>query len=145
MIYLYIYIFFSPIRLLIIQFPIDMLSFCVFTDDRAREAFYVGPPAKDKLPKVLHQLKPFNYSSFKDDSYWLIDIVFLYLQGTSAGSVLVGAISYGKVSFGVNNDGKNPEKNPASYSISYIVPPAQVIVFSLILFLLFTPSFCSLG
>lgn len=24
------------------------------TDDRAKEAFYVGPPAKDKLPKVLH-------------------------------------------------------------------------------------------
>ncbi|KAH6782852.1 tripeptidyl peptidase ii [Perilla frutescens var. hirtella] len=62
-----------------------------------KEAFYVGPPAKDKLPK-----------------------------GASAGSVLVGSISYGKVSFGVNNEGKNPEKNPVSYSISYIVPPAQL-------------------
>ncbi|XP_047941197.1 tripeptidyl-peptidase 2 isoform X1 [Salvia hispanica] len=62
-----------------------------------KEAFYVGPPAKEKLPK-----------------------------GASAGSVLVGSISYGKVSFGVNNDAKNPEKNPVSYSISYIVPPAQV-------------------
>ncbi|GFP82230.1 tripeptidyl-peptidase 2 [Phtheirospermum japonicum] len=62
----------------------------------SKEAFYVAPPAKDKLPK-----------------------------GTSAGSVLVGAISYGKVSFGVNNDAKNPEKNPVSYSISCIVPPAQ--------------------
>lgn len=46
-----------------------------------------------------------------------------FLQGTSAGSVLVGSISYGKISFGVNNEGKNP----VSYSISYIVPPAQVI------------------
>ncbi|KAL6541573.1 tripeptidyl-peptidase II Tpp2 [Orobanche gracilis] len=61
----------------------------------AKEAFYVAPPAKDKLPK-----------------------------GTSVGSILVGAISYGKVSFGVN-DAKNPEKNPVSYSISCIVPPAQ--------------------
>ncbi|KAK6155687.1 hypothetical protein DH2020_009935 [Rehmannia glutinosa] len=65
--------------------------------DRTKEAFYVGPPAKDKLPK-----------------------------GTSAGSVLVGAISYGKVSFGVNNEAKNPEKNPVSYSISCIVPPVQL-------------------
>ncbi|KAK4492767.1 hypothetical protein RD792_000087 [Penstemon davidsonii] len=63
----------------------------------AKEAFYVGPPSKDKLPK-----------------------------GTSAGSVLIGSISYGKVSFGVNNEGKNPEKNPVSYNISYIVPPTQV-------------------
>ncbi|KAL6545206.1 tripeptidyl-peptidase II Tpp2 [Orobanche hederae] len=62
----------------------------------AKEAFYVAPPAKDKLPK-----------------------------GTSVGSVLVGAISYGKVSFGLNNDAKNPEKNLVSYSISCIVPPAQ--------------------
>ncbi|KAK6155694.1 hypothetical protein DH2020_009942 [Rehmannia glutinosa] len=62
-----------------------------------KEAFYVGPPAKDKLPK-----------------------------GHSAGSVLVGAISYGKVSFGVNNEAKNPEKNPVSYSISCIVPPVQL-------------------
>ena len=23
-------------------------------DDRTKEAFYVGPPAKEKLPKVLH-------------------------------------------------------------------------------------------
>ncbi|GER46667.1 tripeptidyl-peptidase [Striga asiatica] len=63
----------------------------------AKEAFYVAPPAKDKFPK-----------------------------GTSAGSVLVGAISYGKVSFGVNNDATNPEKNPAHYTISCIVPPAQL-------------------
>ncbi|EYU25103.1 hypothetical protein MIMGU_mgv1a000305mg [Erythranthe guttata] len=65
----------------------------------AKEAFYVAPPAKDKLPK-----------------------------GVAAGSVLVGAISYGKVSFGVNNEGKNPEKNPVSYSISYIVPPTPIDV-----------------
>ncbi|KAL0304275.1 UNVERIFIED_CONTAM: Tripeptidyl-peptidase 2 [Sesamum radiatum] len=63
----------------------------------AKEAFYVGPPAKDKLPK-----------------------------GISAGSVLVGAISYGKVAFSINNEGKNPEKNPVSYCISYIVPPVQI-------------------
>ena len=49
-----------------------------------------------------------------------------YLQGASAGSVLIGSISYGKVSFGVNNDGKSPEKNPAYYKVSYVVPPVQV-------------------
>ncbi|XP_051137979.1 tripeptidyl-peptidase 2 [Andrographis paniculata] len=63
----------------------------------SKEAFYVGPPSKDKLPK-----------------------------GIAAGSVLVGSISYGRVSFEVNDEGKNPEKNPAFYSISYIVPPAQI-------------------
>lgn len=58
--------------------------------------------------------------------YILSAHLVVFLQGASAGSVLVGSISYGKVSFGVNNDAKNPEKNPVSYSISYIVPPAQV-------------------
>ncbi|XP_073032784.1 LOW QUALITY PROTEIN: tripeptidyl-peptidase 2 [Primulina eburnea] len=61
-----------------------------------KEAFYLGPPAKDKLPKAV-----------------------------STGSVLVGAISYGKVSLGANSNEKNPEKNPVSYQISYIVPPVQ--------------------
>lgn len=51
-------------------------------------------------------------------------IILLYSQGVSAGSVLVGSITYGKK---VNNDGKNSGKNPASYTISYIVPPPQVV------------------
>ncbi|KAL0371709.1 UNVERIFIED_CONTAM: Tripeptidyl-peptidase 2 [Sesamum calycinum] len=87
----------GPVMVFLSIRPYRYLLICyIFTDDRAKEAFYVGPPAKDKLPK-----------------------------GISAGSVLVGAISYGKLAFGVNNEGKNPEKNPVSYSISYVVPPVQ--------------------
>ncbi|KAL5567987.1 hypothetical protein UlMin_024562 [Ulmus minor] len=58
-----------------------------------KEAFYVGPPSKDKLPKNAPQ-----------------------------GSVLYGAISYGKLSYFGDGEGKNPQKNPASHQISYIVP-----------------------
>ncbi|CAH2078424.1 unnamed protein product [Thlaspi arvense] len=58
-----------------------------------KEAFYVGPPTKDKLPK-----------------------------NTPPGSVLVGEISYGKLSFD-DKEGKNPKDNPVSYPISYVVPP----------------------
>ncbi|CAA0834352.1 Tripeptidyl-peptidase 2 [Striga hermonthica] len=63
----------------------------------AKEAFYVAPPPKDKLPK-----------------------------GVSVGSVLVGTISYGKVPFGVNSGAKNRKKKPGCYTISCIVPPAQL-------------------
>ncbi|KAL7204681.1 hypothetical protein ACSBR2_017734 [Camellia fascicularis] len=59
-----------------------------------KEAFYVGPPTKDKLPK-----------------------------NSPEGSVLLGAISYGKLSFGIQEEGKNPQKNPVSHQISYQVPP----------------------
>ncbi|XP_030500340.2 tripeptidyl-peptidase 2 [Cannabis sativa] len=62
-----------------------------------KEAFYVGPPSKDKLPKNCQH-----------------------------GSVLCGAISYGKLSYHGDGDGKNPQKNPASYKISYIVPPNKL-------------------
>ncbi|XP_010434266.1 PREDICTED: tripeptidyl-peptidase 2 [Camelina sativa] len=58
-----------------------------------KEAFYLGPPTKDKLPKNSPQ-----------------------------GSVLVGEISYGKLSFD-DKEGKNPKDNPVSYPISYVVPP----------------------
>ncbi|KAL7229764.1 hypothetical protein ACSBR2_008323 [Camellia fascicularis] len=61
-----------------------------------KEAFYVGPPTKDKLPK-----------------------------NSPEGFVLLGAISYGKLSFGVQEKGKNPQKNPVSYQISYQVPPIK--------------------
>lgn len=54
-----------------------------------KEAFYVGPPAKDKLPKNSRE-----------------------------GSVLFGPISY--------EGGKSLQKNPASYQISYIVPPIKL-------------------
>lgn len=60
----------------------------------AKEAFYVGPPAKDKLPK-----------------------------SSPEGSVLLGAISYGKPSVAVQDSGKKQQKNPVSYQISYVVPP----------------------
>lgn len=54
-------------------------------------------------------------------------MVFHMLQNSPEGSVLLGAISYGKLSFGVQQEGKNPEKNPVSYRISYLVPPNKVI------------------
>ncbi|XP_024625143.2 tripeptidyl-peptidase 2 isoform X2 [Medicago truncatula] len=62
-----------------------------------KEGFYLGPPPKDKLPKNSLQ-----------------------------GSVLVGSISYGKLSFAGQGEHKNPEKHPASYRISYIVPPNKI-------------------
>ncbi|KAK8692720.1 hypothetical protein V6N13_070327 [Hibiscus sabdariffa] len=60
-----------------------------------KESFYISPPNKDKLPKSCSQ-----------------------------GSVLVGAISHGKLSYA--EEGKNPQKNPVSYQISYVVPPGKI-------------------
>ncbi|KRH38464.1 hypothetical protein GLYMA_09G137200v4 [Glycine max] len=62
-----------------------------------KEGIYLGPPPKEKLPKNSPQ-----------------------------GSVLLGAISYGKLSFAGQGENKNPEKHPASYHISYIVPPNKI-------------------
>ncbi|KAG2715893.1 hypothetical protein I3760_03G100000 [Carya illinoinensis] len=62
-----------------------------------KEAIYLGPPSKDKLPKCCPQ-----------------------------GSVLLGAISYGKLSFTGREGKKNPQKNPASYKLSYVVPPNKL-------------------
>ncbi|XP_031502252.1 tripeptidyl-peptidase 2 isoform X2 [Nymphaea colorata] len=59
-----------------------------------REAFYVGPPPKDKLPKCC-----------------------------SAGSILLGEISYGSLSLGAKEDGKNTQTCPVFYPLSYMVPP----------------------
>lgn len=61
------------------------------------EAFYVGPPTKDKLPK-----------------------------NCPAGSVLHGTISYGKLTLGIKKDSKNPVDHPRSYPIYYVVPPNKV-------------------
>ncbi|KAL3524283.1 hypothetical protein ACH5RR_017117 [Cinchona calisaya] len=61
-----------------------------------KESFYVAPPTKDKLPK-----------------------------NSPEGSVLVGMISYGKVSSAVLEEGKTPEKYPTSCLLSYIVPPTK--------------------
>ncbi|KAK7300485.1 hypothetical protein RJT34_11329 [Clitoria ternatea] len=41
-----------------------------------------------------------------------------FLQNSQPGSVLVGAISYGKLSLADQGENKNPEKHPASYRIS---------------------------
>ncbi|MBA0831085.1 hypothetical protein Goarm_015575, partial [Gossypium armourianum] len=60
-----------------------------------KESFYLSPPNKDKLPKC-----------------------------SSQGSVLLGAISHGKLSYA--GEGKNPQKNPVSYQISYVVPPSKI-------------------
>ncbi|PRQ60108.1 putative tripeptidyl-peptidase II [Rosa chinensis] len=62
-----------------------------------KEAIYLGPPSKDKLLKFSPQ-----------------------------GSVLLGAISYGKLSYAEKGQGKDPQKNPVSYQISYIVPPNKM-------------------
>lgn len=61
-----------------------------------KESFYVGPPTKEKLSKNFPE-----------------------------GSVLIGAISYGKVSLVNNQEGKKPQKNPASYMLSFLVPPSK--------------------
>ncbi|MBA0685284.1 hypothetical protein Goari_012955, partial [Gossypium aridum] len=60
-----------------------------------KESFYLSPPNKDKLPKC-----------------------------SSQGSVLLGAISHGKLSYA--GEGKNPQKNPVAYQISYVVPPSKI-------------------
>ncbi|KAJ8437226.1 hypothetical protein Cgig2_012495 [Carnegiea gigantea] len=60
----------------------------------SKEAFYVGPPTKDRFPKNCPE-----------------------------GSVLVGAISYGK--FSSRKEGR-PDKSPVSYQISCLVPPNKV-------------------
>ncbi|KAJ4706019.1 Tripeptidyl-peptidase 2 [Melia azedarach] len=62
-----------------------------------KEAFYLSPPAKDKLPK-----------------------------NSPPGSILLGVISYGKLSFAGQGAGKNPQKNPVSYQIAYVVPPNKL-------------------
>lgn len=51
------------------------------------------------------------------------------MQNCQQGSVLVGAISYGKLSYLGNGEGRNPQKNPTSHQISYIVPPNKVVTF----------------
>ncbi|KAI4384768.1 hypothetical protein MLD38_002876 [Melastoma candidum] len=62
-----------------------------------KEAIYLAPPTKEKLPK-----------------------------NTPPGSVLVGTISYGKRSTSSQDGGKSPRKNPASYQICYIIPPNKI-------------------
>ncbi|XP_022724563.1 tripeptidyl-peptidase 2-like isoform X2 [Durio zibethinus] len=57
-----------------------------------KESFYLSPPNKDKIPK-----------------------------NSSQGSVFLGAISHGTLSYA--KEGKNPQKNPVSYQICYVVPP----------------------
>ncbi|KAE8663274.1 Tripeptidyl-peptidase 2 [Hibiscus syriacus] len=59
-----------------------------------KEAFYLSPPNQDKLPK-----------------------------NSSQGSILLGAISHGKLSYASREEGKSPQKNPVSYRISYVIPP----------------------
>jgi len=43
----------------------------------------------------------------------------------------VGSISYGKLSFAGQQDGKSPEKHPVSHRVSYIIPPNKVIIYSM--------------
>lgn len=62
-----------------------------------KESIYLGPPSKDRLPK-----------------------------NSTQGSLLLGAISYGKLSYGHREEGKNPQKNPVSYLLSYVVPPNKL-------------------
>lgn len=49
-----------------------------------------------------------------------------YLQNSPPGSTLLGAISYGKLSF-ASQEGGNPQKNPVSYQVAYLVPPNKVV------------------
>ncbi|OAY76111.1 Tripeptidyl-peptidase 2 [Ananas comosus] len=60
------------------------------------EAFFVGPPLKEKLPK-----------------------------NAPPGAVLLGSISYGTVTLNNKNDTKNNQQSPASYHISYLIPSSK--------------------
>ncbi|XP_038974715.1 tripeptidyl-peptidase 2-like isoform X1 [Phoenix dactylifera] len=60
------------------------------------EAFYLGPPSREKLPK-----------------------------NSPAGAVLLGSISYGTITVSSKNDDQN-QKPPLSYHISYLIPPSKV-------------------
>lgn len=55
-----------------------------------------------------------------------------FLQFSPQGSVLLGAISYGKLSYVEKEEGKNPLKSPVSYQISYIVPPNKVFIYAVL-------------
>ena len=57
-----------------------------------------------------------------------------FSQNCQQGSVLVGAISFGKLSYLGNGEGKNPRKNPSRHQISYIVPPNKVLILSALYF-----------
>lgn len=61
------------------------------------EAFYVGPPSKEKIPK-----------------------------NSPPGAVLLGSISYGSVSLGSKKDENNHPQKPVSYQISFLVPPSKM-------------------
>ncbi|KAJ0970189.1 hypothetical protein J5N97_023066 [Dioscorea zingiberensis] len=60
------------------------------------EAFYVGPPSKDKLPK-----------------------------NAPPGSRLTGSISFGSLSLGTKNDNHN-QRAPVTYPVSFIIPPLKL-------------------
>ncbi|KAK9724622.1 hypothetical protein RND81_05G087400 [Saponaria officinalis] len=62
----------------------------------SKEAFYIGSPTNDKFPKNCPE-----------------------------GSLLIGTISYGKLSYAGDKGEGSPKKNPVSYQISYIVPPSK--------------------
>ncbi|KAF8379520.1 hypothetical protein HHK36_028958 [Tetracentron sinense] len=47
----------------------------------------------------------------------------IFLQNCPAGSLLLGAISYGKLSLGIKEEA---QKNPVSYQISCLVPPNKL-------------------
>jgi tripeptidyl-peptidase-2 len=53
-------------------------------------------------------------------------VLVIFVQNSTQGSLLLGAISYGKLSYGHREEGKNPQKNPVSYLLSYVVPPNKV-------------------
>lgn len=55
---------------------------------------------------------------------------------------MLGAISYGKPTFAGRDDEKVPQKNPASYQLSYIVPPNKVEE-HVMNFFQFLVSFCN--
>ena len=87
-----------------------------------KDGIYLGPPPKEKLPKV----HCYPLSTFQILPLTVVTTIVKFLQNSPQGSLLLGAISYGKLSFAGQGENKNPEKHPASYHISYIVPPNKV-------------------
>ncbi|RDX90815.1 Tripeptidyl-peptidase 2, partial [Mucuna pruriens] len=90
-----------------------------------KEGFCVGPPPKDKLPKV--------YCSNSLPNLLGISIGLLVKCNNICNIRTLykdlfwwGSISYGKLSFAGQGDHKNPEKHPVSYRVSYIIPPNKI-------------------
>lgn len=104
------------------------------------EAFFVGPPLKEKLPKVLLFVSNWMKTIYYRIGFWLVICdKCTVLQNAPPGAVLLGSISYGTVTLNNKNDTKNNQQSPASYHISYLIPSSKVrmLVYHITVFFFF--------